>query len=534
MRLALFIRRPHCSKMINDSRKKLPAVPPGWLLAQQILTAGLFICTIACSIVCFCMDDSYAAQMIVSTGHRTRVGMYSMQQPSDDITKRLYVCFMQAHLQDPSSVSYTSYRAQLQAIYPCDYDGGYPRDYRFMACAQAHYNLTDMESRYFLECLDVSEGPMMQTFEGPSSSYFLGSYNYVSFLLLSMLMINIFMLYTATGFSDDTGNEDYWCAMSFGLTLTCVVVTGIALLIAFIFTFLQTKITYQSTIWTGYVSCAALTCMLLFFCDALKEKWANAAPAQTAAAPAAPATNAETSGDATKDLTAMYMRTGLYPRRRYTYLNSDGAESGVAAANTSAAPQSELTNPKLLQVYAGTFICIDAIFVTGMMNSQNSPIQDLVNMSMFFMVTARLCQYINANFINAFHSSFLNNNGDLQAQIVVAYVEIARITFVAIALMAFGFNSEVVFNLYWNNQLCNNAARLQITFLFFFSAMEFLRALQTFLYILSFLSDETYYVTSQVLNFLEYLMRYLLAVLTIFLVVNEKQWQRTTLTDYGY
>ena len=98
----------------------------------------------------------------------------------------------------------------------------------------------------------------------------------------------------------------------------------------------------------------------------------------------------------------------------------------------------------------------------------------------------------------------------------------------------FGFNSEVVFNLYWNNQLCNNAARLQITFLFFFSAMEFLRALQTFLYILSFLSDETYYVTSQVLNFLEYLMRYLLAVLTIFLVVNEKQWQRTTLTDYGY
>jgi hypothetical protein len=187
---------------------------------------------------------------------------------------------------------------------------------------------------------------------------------------------------------------------------------------------------------------------------------------------------------------------------------------------------------------AFSFISIDLILFTGMQTF--SPVQDLVNMTMFFIAAARLCQFVNSNYITAFHKTFFTTIDTLQqsraqTQIVVAYTEIGRITFAAIALMAFGFNSETLFSLYWNNnQLCTAAARLQISFLFFVSLMEFVRAAQTFSYILNGLSHDTYYFTSQILHMTEYIMRYLFAVITIFLVVYERQFQRSLLTNYGY
>jgi hypothetical protein len=331
-----------------------------------------------------------------------------------------------------------------------------------------------------------------------------------------MFIINLFMIYTATGFSDDTDSPDYWCAMSDGLAITCAVLTGIALIVTIILTFFG-KYTFQSTIWTGYIDCAVLTSLLLYFCDAVNQAWKNNSIKSPEDASQLPKTN------------AMYTHPGLYARRPY-YLRADGAnsdeittenaeETKEEVAEASTTEQEGLQNPKLLQVMAFSFISIDLILFTGMQTF--SPVQDLVNMTMFFITTARLCQFVNCNYITAFHKTFRSNDeqSKFQTQIVVAYTEIGRITFAAIALMAFGCNSEVLFSLYWNNnQLCAAAARLQISFLFFVSLLEFLRGAQTFSYILNGLDHDTYYFTSQLLHMAEYVMRYLFAVITIFLL----------------
>jgi hypothetical protein len=292
------------------------------------------------------------------------------------------------------------------------------------------------------------------------------------------------------------------------------------------------KYTFQSTIWTGYIDCAVLTSLLLYFCDAVNQAWKNSVKIK-AVSDASPTQS---------NMQAMYTHPGLYARRPYTFLKADGDNSEIQAAESQAeveettnTEQQGLPNPKLLQVMAFSFISIDLILFTGMQTF--SPVQDLVNMTMFFITTARLCQYVNSNYITAFHKTFCSTESQskFQTQIVVAYTEIGRITFAAIALMAYGCNSEVLFSLYWNNnQLCAAAARLQISFLFFVSLMEFLRGAQTFSYILNGLSHNTYYVTSQLLHMAEYTMRYLFAVITIFLVVYERQFQRSLLTNYGY
>lgn len=146
--------------------------------------------------------------MVVNTGHRTRdwatANSYSMNAFGEDQQTRLYVCMRSAGvLAHPTVVpdSIGNYRALAKTTFDCgtESDGGWPRDIGFLRCIQRKFNADFHKSNLFLACLDHTEGVMVENIQTDASTLFLGSYNFVAFLIAAMGVMTAFLIFTAGG-----------------------------------------------------------------------------------------------------------------------------------------------------------------------------------------------------------------------------------------------------------------------------------------------------------------------------------------------
>ena len=181
------------------------------------LSLGMLACTVAFAVVLSSKNADVSSDMLVFTGRRTRdwttANTYSMNSAGDDRFTRLYVCMKSAGVVVPGFTgdSFAAYRIAAKQRYDCglESDFGWPRDVGFMRCIQKNFAVDFHRSNVFMKCLDLTEGIMAENVQTEASTLFLGSYNFVTFLLLAMGIIAAFLIFTAGGwFSGNSIQSD--------------------------------------------------------------------------------------------------------------------------------------------------------------------------------------------------------------------------------------------------------------------------------------------------------------------------------------
>ena len=181
----------------------------------MVLTLGIVACTVAFTVILSSKSNDYSSRMIVNTGRRTRdwntLNSYSMNSADEDPYTRLYVCMKTAGVvlvegtDNPETIALYREIANKKVNCGDQSDRGWPRDYGFLRCIQKEFKADFHQSNVFLKCLDLTEGVMVENIQTDSSTMFLGSYNYVTMLLMAMGVMAAFMLFTAGGwFSKDS------------------------------------------------------------------------------------------------------------------------------------------------------------------------------------------------------------------------------------------------------------------------------------------------------------------------------------------
>jgi hypothetical protein len=150
-----------------------------------------------------------ASSMVVLTGHRTRdwtaPNSYSMHPLNEDHHTRLYSCMQQAGITKVGTREFKTtvdgFRRDAKDFYNCglESDRGWPRDFGFLRCLQKHFSVDYHQSNLFLQCLDLSEGFMVESIQARNSMFFMGSYNFVALLVASSAVITAFLMFTAGG-----------------------------------------------------------------------------------------------------------------------------------------------------------------------------------------------------------------------------------------------------------------------------------------------------------------------------------------------
>ena len=154
-------------------------------------------------------DADFTAPMLVLTGQRSRdwgkPNSYSMQAFPEDPHTRLYSCLMQADILANKCYAATSvmqFKTCAKGVADCSplSDGSWPRDFGFTACAVDKYQATPHQTNLFLSCLDRAEGVMVNAIQSPYTLTFLGSYNFVTFLVIGLAVLCSFMILNTGGF----------------------------------------------------------------------------------------------------------------------------------------------------------------------------------------------------------------------------------------------------------------------------------------------------------------------------------------------
>lgn len=199
-------------------------------------------------------DISLTSRFVVHTGYRTNnpweANSYPIMTRNETIFTRLYYCMIDAGIGTqvcPSSPVYT-FQSCIEAKYDCTAQPtmqvAWPTDYGFLHCLQDNYrqrffNVSVGQSNAFLDCLDSSMIATSESIQTSDSSIFLGSYNYVAFLLAAMTIISSFVVamwggyFTVNPFKVHNGHiSGFWTPMSYFLLLVAFVWDFAALLFA--------------------------------------------------------------------------------------------------------------------------------------------------------------------------------------------------------------------------------------------------------------------------------------------------------------
>jgi hypothetical protein len=178
-------------------------------LVELVIVIALGVAVLAVMIIVAKSSNDFTAPMLVLTGLRTRspsgINTFSMRAASQDPHERLYSCMMQTEIgRDvcPDQMTIKSYKTCVQRyIGDCSpyADAGWPRDFGFTACVVDKYFLSPHQTNMFLDCQDRAEGVMWSTIQSPFTTTFLGSYNYVAFLISGMGVMVIFLMVSGFG-----------------------------------------------------------------------------------------------------------------------------------------------------------------------------------------------------------------------------------------------------------------------------------------------------------------------------------------------
>ena len=220
---------------------------------------------------------------------------YSMNSFDEDQHTRLYVCMKSADITvpgDPEIDALGEFRAAAQNYHDCgsESDRGWPRDYGFLRCIQTHFYADFHQSNIFLKCLDLSEGGMVESIQTPASTLFLGSYNFVTMLLASMGVITAFLIFTAGGYYTSSefheshghvSSKHFWSPLSWIPTLSALLWSVFMWVAVMIYTFPPNHMwsdavdedpgSLPGTPWTGFMCSGVSFGLVVFFLSCLSE-----------------------------------------------------------------------------------------------------------------------------------------------------------------------------------------------------------------------------------------------------------------------
>jgi hypothetical protein len=458
------------------------------LFATLTVVIGVVVCTVVFAVVLSRQSNDVSTQMLVYTGRRTRdwstANSYSMHSFEEDQYSRFLVCMKSAGIQIPGNPETMSdYRDQFKKKYDCSSqsDRGWPRDIGFLRCIQRHYSVSFHQSNVFQQCLDLTEGIMVENVQTASSSLLLGSYNYVAMLLTAMGVMAGFMIFTTGGYYtsreiENSADEDngqtaymamrnqpnfqnarnylrqpvkvkadynyiasawYWVPLAMlpnSLAFAWSVIMSMA---CFFYTY-PMKDTWSDTVstnggasvfpgtpWTGHVCTGVSLLMGLYFLlclvevvsDSYARKRTNvvlenasqesqeAAQASQSQAPGIPGLR-----PVPPNIPDGYMFPVISKYRNQLPRKSLGARYNPRLHYTDKSGAKDMSlrmTPPLNKVESLCWVFVDGLLFVGMINSQNSPLNENVVAIFFFIILCRAFQFAATYFMD--DVLFINN-----------------------------------------------------------------------------------------------------------------------------
>ena len=527
-----------------------------WLL-MLLLVMVVVLITIIFTIVLSNQESGVSSHMIVHTGRRTRdwssVNSYSANTFDGDQHTRLYICMKAADIRvpdDPSIEEIGRYITEAKDHHNCgqESDRGWPRDYGFLRCIQMHFGANFHQSNVFLKCLDLSEGEMVESIQTPSSVLFLGSYNFVTMLLASMGVITAFLIFTAGGyytsseFHDSHGHissKHSWSPLSRIPTLTALAWSLFMWVATMIYAFPpnnmwsdaidETPGSLPGTPWTGFMCAGVAFGLVLFFASCLAEWFDDTVNHGMNNSSSVKKNDDSGPGDVeTVNSQRSIFATQFYNTKDRSGYSHISTELGVKYNHNLHYKGSEQTNiaPALNKIFAFTWVLADGLLFIGMLNSQNSLLNENVVAIWFYIVLCRGFQLaasffmddvlfinndINQNVINSHTQEqvsassvvgFQNlkplsgeyiRNIEIKAHagIAVACSHLASLWCMVAVVYHFGITMRLVAGL-GSAGVNNPTFMLQLFFIIFICVMDLIKHVTAFITIFDYLSQDHY------------------------------------------
>jgi hypothetical protein len=518
--------------------------------------------TIIFTIVLSNQESGVSSHMIVHTGRRTRdwssVNSYSANTFDGDQHTRLYICMKAADIRvpdDPNIEEIGNFITAAKNHHNCgqESDRGWPRDYGFLRCIQMHFGANFHQSNVFLKCLDLSEGEMVESIQTPSSVLFLGSYNFVTMLLASMGVITAFLIFTAGGyytsseFDDSHGHissKHSWSPLSRIPTLTALAWSLFMWVATMIYAFPpnnmwsdaidETPGSLPGTPWTGFMCAGVAFGLVLYFASCLAEWFDDTTN---------PVTKSSASDKRSEEIDRHQDVEHLAPasitrHEFFAQFTTNKTHPGYSRLSTHLGVKynhnlhykgSEQTKiaPALNKIFAFTWVLADGLLFIGMLNSQNSLLNENVVAIWFYIVLCRGFQLaasffmddvlfinndINQNVINSHTQEQVSEPSSVvgfqnlkplsgeyirnieikaHAGIAVACSHLASLWCMVAVVYHFGITMRLVAGL-GSAGVNNPTFMLQLFFIIFICVMDLIKHVTAFITIFDYLSQDHY------------------------------------------
>ena len=362
---------------------------PWYMNVGLLLSAAPVLITVIVGLVFLTASAEIAQQYVVFTGRLTR----EMKHPNgyrvtpDNGTQytRLYYCMMDSGIGSDKcgdKAPVFDFQQCARAFYSCDLmaDQTWPQDYGFLQCLQTNYNVSLRQTNVFMECLESTEGVMTQVFENMASTYFLGSYNYVAFLVSGLTIMSSFVVATAGGVYRgnplNTNAHRHIKGIN-PLSWPCILVALVwnlgGLIWALSMAVTQKSLfgNYPVTIWTSGLLLIFFTgatgYFLTYFVEYLYDRFM---PSEG------------------KNLrSAFFQRIGVIDTDPLVTESSEDYDWRVVA-------------PLMVRTFGWCWVFTDGLIFVGLLQPQSSPINSFVVRVFYSVTLARLFQLVSAYFAN--------------------------------------------------------------------------------------------------------------------------------------
>lgn len=424
-----------------------PSEAPSYTLPHEKISAYLniglllsaipVIFTVVVSFIVLFSAEDVTQNFVVKTGRLTRdlaiPDGYPVTLDNGTEYTRLYYCMMDSGIGNDKCGSHSpvvDFTDCIHSVHYCDsqMDMTWPRDYGFLKCLQNNFNVSMRQTNVFLTCLDSSEGIMSEVFENMDSTYFLGTYNFVSFLLAAFAIMSSFVVATAGGVY--RGNEIVPNAAKHitgfnPLSWICILVAlvwnvaGLVWSVAMSFSSNATFQHYPITIWTSALTIGtfALTTgfFLTYFVEYLRPRKDSVAP-EPASAPGEnespdalllnPQQDDSQTANVAYQMNPLSLPTAAY-RSHYPARQQWVGRQRIGVQNTDPLVEAgasdydwKIITPLMVRTFGWCWVFTDGLLFVGMLQPQSSIMNSYAVRVYFGAVVARLMQLVSSYFAN--------------------------------------------------------------------------------------------------------------------------------------
>ena len=492
---------PYTTRVVStDIKEKTKKIKDGTYAAAEltghfagtygggIVALVIVAATLSLSFIAITKNDNYLyPNFVVHTGYRTHdpyeLNGYYIPTQKQSIYTRLYYCMVDVGIgtdvcqPGAGDASIENFQQCIEAKYDCTAHTVIPvpwvRDTQFLGCLQNNFktsfNVSTSQTYAFLDCLDSSMIASTESIQGLNSKVFLGSYNYVSFILTAMTILSSFVVATWGGFftitsftiSGDGDIEGLFTPLSRFVVLVAFVWNLIALLFAMGILYPTSNIiqNYPVTTSTSNLVVGVLWAVVVFFAYYVIRDYYYGVQWTSRVTPlpsniVAPDPNAPPPPPGIRPPPGFPPASGLAPlpgrlppsrgdeessefdtllpdgsvtrrtarrsgpRRRdvdsfFSYIPVYHRITGqylgveVVPGHNNTEEPFHVMSPLMIQFFAWSFVFVDGLFFVGMLTPQNSVLSEDATNIFFFATFARLYQLAHAYLFN---KAYIHNN----------------------------------------------------------------------------------------------------------------------------